>query len=169
MSPWITGRTVLLAALLSPLGMGLLATQAQAAVTPAPAIVTPAGPGPIISGQNTSKCVEDLGDSVRNNTPIVVSDCNGSPEQQWTIETDGTIQLNGKCLDVYRESKTNKAMIVLYTCHGSSNQQWQVDGDTLVNPVSRKCLDDPAYHVINGTQLQLFTCNGGRNQQWGLP
>jgi len=174
MSAWMAGRTVqrravLPAAILSLAGMSLLATPAQAEVSVRPAITTPAGPGPIVSGYNKMKCLDDLGDSTRNDTPIVMWDCNGSPEQQWTVETDGTIQVNGKCLDVYREEKYNKAMLILYTCHGSSNQQWQPTGDTLVNPVSHKCLDDPAYKTTNGTQLQLYTCNGGKNQIWLLP
>ncbi len=150
-------------------GLGLLASAPQAALAGTPHVVAPAGPGPIVSGHNATKCVTDEGDSVKNDTPIVISDCTGGPEQQWTVETDGTIQNNGKCMDVYRQRKYNKAMIILYTCHGSSNQQWEVVGGTLVNPVSRKCLDDPAFKTTNGTQLQIYTCNGGRNQQWVLP
>jgi hypothetical protein len=171
----ITGRAVMRKAIVPSVlltltaGLGLLASAPDAALAGTPAVITPAGPGPIVSGYNKTKCITDEGDSVRNDTPIVISDCTGGPEQQWTVEADGTVQVNGKCMDVYRERKYNRAMVILYTCHGSSNQQWEAVGGTLVNPVSRKCLDDPAYKTTNGTQLQLYTCNGGRNQQWVLP
>lgn len=176
-APINTGRAVMRKAIVPTMllsltaGLGLLASGPQAALagTGAPAVITQAGPGPIVSGHNKTKCVTDEGNSVKNDTPIVISDCTGGPEQQWTVETDGTIQVNGKCMDVYRQQKNNKAMIILYTCHGSSNQQWEAVDGTLVNPVSRKCLDDPAFNTTNGTQLQLYTCNGGRNQLWALP
>jgi hypothetical protein len=131
--------------------------------------VTTAASGPIVSGYHRNKCVDDLGDSMKNDTPIVISDCNGSPEQTWTIETDGTIQVNSKCLDVFRDEKTNKAMVELWTCHAGLNQQWQAVNGALENPVSRKCLDDPRFNTANGTHLDLYTCNGGRNQKWVLP
>ena len=104
-----------------------------------------------------------------NDTPVVISDCNASPEQNWTIEPGGTIQANGKCLDVYRDEKANKAPVELWTCTGGANQQWQASNGTLVNPASGKCLDDPAFNTTNGTQLEIYTCDGGLNQQWKLP
>ena len=99
----------------------------------------------------------------------MISDCNGSAEQDWAIEPDGTIQINGKCMDIYRDRKTNKAPVELWTCTGGANQQWHAVNGTLVNPVSGKCLDDPRFNVTDGTRLEIYTCNGGRNQQWKLP
>ncbi len=99
-------------------------------------------------------------------------DCNGTPEQSFTLGTDGTIQVNGKCVDIYRDGKKNKTPVELYTCKAAghnANQLWQAVGNTLVNPVSNKCLDDPRFNTTNGTQLIIYTCNGGRNQDWVLP
>jgi hypothetical protein len=96
-------------------------------------------------------------------------DCNGSAEQTWAIEPDGTIQVQGKCVDIYRDEKTSKAPVELWTCTGGSNQQWEALNGTLVNPASQKCLDDPRFNTTNGTQLEIYTCNGGLNQQWELP
>jgi hypothetical protein len=124
--------------------------------------------GPIVSGYRNTKCVEDSNDSTVNDTKIVMEDCNGSPAQNWAIETDGTIRINGKCMDIYRDEKTNKAPVELWTCTGGANQQWEA-GTSLVNPVSGKCLDDPRFNTTDGTQLEIYTCNGGRNQQWKLP
>ena len=139
----------------------------------APATVTPqaatAPTGPIVSGYRQAKCIDDRGDSARNDNPVVMWTCNGSPEQSWAIKPDGTIQINGKCMDIYRDRKTNKAPVELFTCTGGANQQWKAHNGALVNPVSGKCLDDPRFNVTNGTQLEIYTCNGGRNQQWKLP
>ena len=137
-----------------------------------PATVTPksaAPTGPIVSGYRKSKCVDDSKDSRANGTKILMWTCNGSPEQTWTIELDGTIRINGKCMDTYRERKNDKAPVELYACTGSANQQWQARGGALVNSVSRKCLDDPGFNVTNGTPLEIYTCTGGANQQWKLP
>ena len=61
-----------------------------------------------------------------NDTPIVISDCNGSAEQVWIVEPGGTLQANGKCMDIYRDEKTSKAPVELWTCNGGLNQQWQL-------------------------------------------
>jgi DNA-binding beta-propeller fold protein YncE len=136
------------------------------AVVPATALVRT---GPIVSGDRTGKCAEGRDDSAANDTPVVISDCDGSPGQNWTVQPDGTIQLNGKCLDVYRQEKTSKARVELWTCTGHANQQWQPSDGTLINPASGKCLDDPGYRTASGTQLDIYACNGGLNQQWKVP
>jgi hypothetical protein len=177
MSAWtmMTGRAIrrtwVMPAILLPLtaGLGSLAAAPQAALAGTSIMAIPVAVGPIVSGYHTAKCVDDLGNSHVNDTPVVISDCNGSAEQDWTVDSDGTIQINGKCLDIYRERKTNRAPVELWTCTGKANQQWQAAGSTLVNPISGKCLDDPRFNTTNGTQLALFTCNGGKNQLWELP
>ncbi|MBV9384744.1 MAG: ricin-type beta-trefoil lectin domain protein, partial [Streptosporangiaceae bacterium] len=135
--------------------------------------VTAAGPaapaGPIVAGDNAGVCVDDNGDSSADGTHVQMYQCNGSAAQNWTLETNGTIQINGKCLDITGASTANGALIEEWTCNGGGNQQWLPVNGTLVNPVSGKCLDDPAFSTANGTQLDLWTCNGGSNQQWSLP
>ena len=136
-----------------------------------PATATPTGPGAglIVSGDRKTKCAEDLGNATANDTPIVISDCNGGAGQVWIVEPGGALQANGKCMDIYRDEKTSKAPVELWTCTGGANQQWQATNGTLVNPASGKCLDDPGFNTTDGTQLEIYTCNGGLNQQWQLP
>jgi hypothetical protein len=134
-----------------------------------PVTVALGGGSPIVSGYRETKCIDDGNDSSANDTPIVISDCNGSAGQNWVIDTPGTIEINGKCMDIYRDEKTSKAPVELYACTGGAGQQWQASNGTLVNPVSGKCLDDPGFNITDGTQLEIFTCNGGANQQWKLP
>jgi Glycosyl hydrolase family 59/Ricin-type beta-trefoil lectin domain/Glycosyl hydrolase family 59 central domain len=135
--------------------------------------VTPVGSatptGPIIAGVNTAKCVDDNGDSSTNGTHVQMYDCNGTAAQNWTIETDGTIRINGSCMDITGAGTANGTLVELWTCNGGANQQWLPVNGMLVNPVSGRCLDDPAFNTTNGTQLDIWDCNGGSNQQWAIP
>ena len=135
--------------------------------------VTPLGSttptGPIIAGDNTAKCVDDNGNSSANGTKVQMWDCNGGAAQNWTIETDGTIRINGSCMDITGAGTGNGTLVELWTCNGGGNQQWLPVNGMLVNPVSGRCLDDPGFNTTNGTQLEIWDCNGGSNQQWAIP
>jgi hypothetical protein len=159
---------VLLISLAAGLSVVLPATQGALASTHS-AVIASAATGPIVSGYRKTVCIDDAGDSTANDTKLVMSTCNGSAEQNWTVETDGTLQINGKCMDIRRDGRVNKTPVELWTCHGGANQQWRAENGTLINPVSGKCLDDPRFNVTDGIQLEIYTCNGGANQQWGLP
>ena len=125
--------------------------------------------GPITSGVNSAKCVDDNGLSSANGTKIQLWDCNGGANQQWTVASNGTLQVYGKCMDITGANYSNGTLVELWDCNGGGNQQWQASNGELVNPASGKCLDDPNSNTANGTQLELWTCNGGTNQQWHLP
>jgi hypothetical protein len=126
--------------------------------------------GPITSGLNGAKCVDDNNGSGANGTKVQIWDCNGNAAaQNWTVNSNGTLTIAGGCLDITGANFSNGTLLELWTCNGGSNQQWQATNGQLVNPASGKCLDDPNSNTANGTQLILWTCNGGANQQWHLP
>jgi hypothetical protein len=125
--------------------------------------------GPITSGVNGSKCVDDSAFSSANGNKIQMWDCTGGVNQQWTLASNGTVQVYGKCMDITGANYSNGTPIELWQCNGGGNQQWQAQNGELVNPASGKCLDDPNFNTANGTQLDLWQCNGGSNQQWHLP
>jgi O-glycosyl hydrolase len=125
--------------------------------------------GPIVAGVNTAKCVDDNANSAAPGTKVQMWDCNGGASQNWTVQGDGTIRINGGCMDITGAGTANGTLVELWTCNGGANQQWQAASGTLVNPVSGKCLDDPAFNTANGTQLDIWTCNGGSNQRWSIP
>jgi hypothetical protein len=115
-------------------------------------------------------CVDDTGDATTNGNKIQVWQCLGNANQDWTIEPDGTIQINGKCLVTDNDGTSNGTKINLYTCTGDTNQQWTERSDgTLVNTRSGTCLDDPSASETNGTQLQIWSCDGLVQQSWTLP
>jgi hypothetical protein len=133
--------------------------------------VTPVGASsaanPIVNDGDSAKCVDDNTGSTTDGTKVQMWDCNGTAAQNWTPESDGTIQLGGKCMDITGGSTANGALVELWDCNGGANQQWQPQlNGSLLNPVSGKCLDDTGFNTVDGTQLELWTCNGGSNQQW---
>ena len=142
----------------------------QGELTSAGYAQTSAPSGPIVAGVNSAKCVDDSAGSTANGNKIQMWDCqSGNPNQQWTVEPDGTLRVFGKCMDITGANFSNGTGIELWDCNGGTNQQWHASNGTLVNPASGKCLDDPGSNTANGTQLILWTCNGGANQQWHLP
>jgi hypothetical protein len=100
---------------------------------------------------------------------VQVYTCNGTNAQQWTVESNGTIQALGKCLDVIGAGTTNGTRVDLYTCNGTGAQSWQAQSSKeLVNTHSGLCLDDTGFGG-SGTQVQIWACTGAANQQWNLP
>lgn len=126
------------------------------------------GPTGEITGDK-GLCVDDSGASTTNGNPVIVYTCSGSANQQWGVESDGTLRTLGKCLDITGGSSTDGTKIELWTCDGGANQVWQPQSNgELVNPQSGKCLDDAGAGGA-GTQLILYTCSDAANQQWKLP
>jgi hypothetical protein len=125
--------------------------------------------GPIVAGDNTSDCVDDNTGSSANGTKVQMWGCNGGASQNWTIESNGAIGINGNCMDITGAGTANGALVEEWTCNGGGNQQWLPVNGMLVNPVSGKCLDDPGFNTTPGTQLDIWTCDGGTNQQWSIP
>ena len=126
--------------------------------------------GTIVSGVNSAKCVDNNNASGANGNKVQMWDCDGNgAAQNWTVNTNGTLTIDGGCLDITGANFSNGTKVELWTCNGGSNQQWQAVNGQLVNPASGKCLDDPASITTNGTQLQIWSCSGAANQQWRVP
>jgi hypothetical protein len=125
--------------------------------------------GTIISGVSSTKCVDDANSSSTNGNKVEIWDCNGGANQNWTLASNGTIQIYGKCMDITGNATANGTLVELWDCNGGGNQVWSVSNGELVNPQSGRCLDDPGFNTTNGTQLAIWDCNGGTNQQWNVP
>ncbi|WP_252395651.1 lectin [Streptantibioticus parmotrematis] len=129
-----------------------------------------AGSGPVVSGVSSSLCVDDRSSGTTGGNPIQLYGCNGTNAQQWTVESDGTIQALGGCMDVTGGGTGNGTLVDWYPCNGTGAQQWQTgSGSSLVNPQSGRCLDDPNSSTTAGTQLQIYDCNSTAAQRWTLP
>jgi beta-glucosidase len=114
-------------------------------------------------------CLDVRSANSANGTPVQVYTCNGTSAQQWTVESNGTLESLGKCLDVVGGGTANGTLVDLYACNGTGAQVWQPQSDgALVNPQSGACLDDTGYGG-SGTQVQIWSCSGNSNQSWALP
>jgi beta-glucosidase len=115
-------------------------------------------------------CLDLANDSNTDGSKVDIYTCNGTDGQQWTEESNGTVQADGKCLDVAAGGTANGALVDLYTCNGSGAQVWQPQSNgELINPQSGKCLDDTGESTTVGTQVQIWTCGGTANQSWVSP
>jgi chitinase len=114
-------------------------------------------------------CLDDRSASTADFNPVQVYTCNGTDAQQWTVESNDTIEVLGGCLDVDGAGTTNGTTVDYYPCNGTGAQTWEPQSNgELVNPNSGKCLDDTGYGG-SGTQVQIWTCDDTSNQQWTLP
>ena len=133
---------------------------------------TQSGTSPSSTGAVTGYqglCLDVRGASSADGTPVQVYTCNGTSAQQWTVESNGTLQSLGKCLDVAGAGTANGTLVQLYTCNGTAAQSWQAQSNgELVNPNSGKCLDDTGFGG-SGTQVQIWACGDSTNQVWTLP
>src|SRR5215471_19364715 len=115
-------------------------------------------------------CVDDAGDGSAAGTTVQLTTCQNDAEQNWVIEPDGTIQINGLCLDTSGGAITPGTPVVLGTCTGTGTQVWsQGTRSSLVNQASGLCLTDPGESTTNNTPLQIAACDGSIQEAWPLP
>src|SRR5262249_29257628 len=80
--------------------------------------------GTIVSGLNAAKCMDDNNGAAVPGTKVQMFDCNGNTAaQNWTVNTNGTITINGGCLDITGNNSANGTLIEWWTCNGGANQQ----------------------------------------------
>ncbi len=148
------------------LGLGAAAAHQARGADAADAAAT-AATGPIVGYEGL--CLDDRSASTADFNPIQVYTCNGSNAQQWTVESNNTLEVLGKCLDVDGAGTANGTTVDLYDCNGTGAQVWEPQSNgELINPNSGKCLDDTGYGG-SGTQVQIWACADTSNQQWTLP
>jgi len=135
--------------------------------------ITPvAGPPPPVSGRlvgvGSGRCLDVPNQSQTNGTRLVIWDCNGGANQNWTQLANGGLQVYGtKCLDVLNQSTTPGAAVAIWDCNGGANQRWTFNADgTIVGVQSGLCLDVTGAGTANNTPVEIWTCNGGSNQRW---
>jgi len=146
---------------------GSVAPAAAQAAAPAAAQATVGATGPITGYEGL--CLDDRSASTANFNPIQIYTCNGTSAQQWTVESNGSLEVLGMCLDVDAAGTTDGTLVDLYTCNGTAAQDWQPQSNgELVNPNSGKCLDDTGFGG-SGTQVQIWDCADSSNQVWNLP
>jgi alpha-galactosidase len=119
-----------------------------------------------IRGTGSGRCLDDPNSSTTNGTALVIWDCNGGTNQQWTV-TGNQLQVLGKCLDAYNNQTSPGTKVEIWDCNGQTNQQWNLNADgTITGVQSGLCLDVSGNGTANNTAVQLWTCTGASNQKW---
>ncbi|WP_084599180.1 ricin-type beta-trefoil lectin domain protein [Actinoplanes subtropicus] len=85
--------------------------------------VITAGSGQLHIG---GKCLDADNNGTVDGTKVIVWTCGSGANQQWTLQSDGTIRgvQSGKCVDVNQAATANNSPLILWTCSGATNQQW---------------------------------------------
>ena len=120
-------------------------------------------------GQLSGKCLSVTGGSTADGATADIYDCNGSPSENWTVESNGTIVggLSGECLEVAGGSTANYAGVDIGTCDGAASQQWTVEAnDTIVGAQSGKCLSVTGGSTADRAPADIYTCNGSGSETW---
>ena len=57
--------------------------------------------------------------------PVEIWDCNGGTNQQWTLNTNGTVTAASPAVPRrHRGGHRERHGLILWTCNGGANQQW---------------------------------------------
>ena len=82
------------------------------------------------------KCLDANGQGRTNGTQVIIWDCNGQTNQQWNVNTNGTITgvQSGLCLDANGAATANGTKLILWACNGQANQQWSQSATTTRPP-----------------------------------
>ncbi|MEU3453580.1 RICIN domain-containing protein [Micromonospora sp. NPDC006766] len=80
-----------------------------------------------IRGVPSNRCLDVPGSSTTWGTKLQTWDCSGSGNQQWNVNSNGTITnvQSGLCLDVNGGGTANGTAVIVWYCNGGSNQQWK--------------------------------------------
>ena len=81
--------------------------------------------GTIVSGVSSAKCVDNNNASGTNGNKVQIWTCDGNTAaQNWTVNTNGTLTIDGGCMDITGANFSNGTLVELWTCNGGSNQHW---------------------------------------------
>jgi hypothetical protein len=120
---------------------------------------TPAGP---IENGIPGMCLADPGNATANGTRIVLWQCNGWHEEDWTFEPDGTVRIHGKCLYVDPNSQANGDYARLETCNAQNMGDEWADygaspfGGTIYNLRNGNDLATAGSSAANGTPVGTY-------------
>ncbi|MEY9860161.1 hypothetical protein ABH935_005797 [Catenulispora sp. GAS73] len=156
-------------------------TPAAATSAPTTTAGTPTPPSTTTAANSTTLvsmtlCLDAASDAggVHSGAKVTAATCQGSPNQAWQIQPDGTIHsmaVANLCLDAAAPTGKvlNGAQVSAWTCHGGPNQDWVWNANGTVSPVANTtlCLDAAGPVPIHaGANVTAWPCNGGPNEKW---
>ena len=159
-----------------------LAIMAYGLVAAAPARASqPTATGWISSTGTSGGCLDDYNGQTAPFSVVDLSPCLvGSPDENFSMMTDGTMQIHGECLQAASAPTPNPNgfafAVYLNGCDGDSAQKWTFNSSgELVNSwvtgglgSGWGCLD-ASNGISSGAALPVDQCSGAASQQWGVP
>lgn len=131
-----------------------------------------AASGSPVKVQINGYCLDaDLNTINRDGTIVQLWQCNGSNQQRWYRNADGTIHTSYNtdyCLDVdLNTANVNGGKAQLWRCNGSPQQKWSNFNGQLRSGWNNRCLDADLNTLNrNGTKVQMWDCNNSSQQTW---
>ncbi|WP_437339474.1 RICIN domain-containing protein [Sorangium sp. So ce394] len=124
----------------------------------------------IFRGHGSNRClgVPYSDSETANGTRVEIWDRFVEKNQQWWLDSDGTIRVMGdKYLEVASSGTANGTPVQVWSCHGGPNQKWTLRPDGTIQGYGNNCLEVTNSGTANGTPVQMGSCHGGPNQKWG--
>lgn len=125
-------------------------------------------------GGTTTQCMDNIGASGGNQTPVGAYHCVSYDAQNWKWE-NGQIKLKIggyiRCLDIQNGNPAAQTATQLYDCNSNPAAQkfeYRPSTKAIYNPVSGMCLDLPNGQTVDYTRFQMYHCNGSAAQQFNI-
>jgi hypothetical protein len=130
--------------------------------TPPPSTVSP------LRNVGANRCLDVSGASQANGAQLIIWDCNGGNNQQWTGTAAGELRVyDTKCLDALNQATTPGSPVSIWDCNGGANQRWTMNANgTVVGAQSNLCLAPNGGGTANNTAIVLATCSTATTLQW---
>ena len=125
--------------------------------------------------RNSGRCLDVLGESREPGTGLIIYDCHGRANQQFTSPAAGeTGEIRvyagegaALCVDAWAEGTENGTRLVVWPCHGGANQQWTRTAEGEFRGLaSGRCVDVLGARPENLTDVWLWDCLDAPNQKW---
>lgn len=122
---------------------------------------------------DTGQCMDVLGASSADRTPIVVFDCTGAENQAWRFryqivggppvgQVGDLVGIGDLCFDVLGSNSADGTPLVMFGCTGNDNQEWtfvSIDGDLRLTGLDDKCAVPGGPQTGEFEQLVLGDCS----------
>lgn len=122
---------------------------------------------------DTGLCMDVLGSSTANKTPIVVFDCTGNENQAWRFryriiggppvgQAGDLVGLGDNCFDVTGSDTEDGTPLIMFRCTGGNNQEWtfeSVGGALRLRGLADKCAVPGGPLTGSFEQLVLGDCS----------
>ena len=123
--------------------------------------------GTIVAGVSSSDCVDNNNASGTDGNKVQMWACDGNTgAQNWTVNSNGTLTIDGGCMDITGAKYTNGTLIEWWTCNGGANQQWEAESERAGQPDLRHVPRRPRLQYHRGDAAHLVRVQ--RREQPGM-